>query len=83
MDMNSRCAACDDGPSGIEGHADLRVEAIGNRMMTFRCSSCDAHWSRIDRRGGLFAWNAQAARTAASPWTGVLVPSSAKTAQHS
>ena len=83
MDMNSRCAACNDRPSGIEGHADLRVDTIGNRMMTFRCGHCEAHWSRTEGRSGLFVWTALTARTADSPWVGVLVPSSAKAAQPS
>ena len=79
MEMNSLCAACNGGPSGIEGHPALRVDAIGNKVMTFRCASCEAHWSRTARRTGQFAWTVLAARTANSPWTGVLVPSSAKT----
>ena len=83
MNMNSLCAACNDGPSGIEGHAALRVDAIGNNVLTLRCSSCGAHWSRTARPGGEFVWTALAARTAASPWMGVLVPTSAKTAQPS
>lgn len=81
MDMNSLCAACSDGPSGIEGHPALRVDAIGNQVMTFRCGSCEAHWSRTARRGGQFVWTALAARTADSPWMGVLVPTSAKSPQ--
>jgi len=80
MVMNSLCAACNDGPSGIEGHAALRVDAIGNNVLTFRCGSCGAHWSRTARGSGEFVWTALAARTADSPWMGVLVPSSAKTA---
>jgi hypothetical protein len=83
MDMNTLCAACNDGPSGIEGHAALRVDAIGNNVLTFRCASCEAHWSRTSRRSGQFVWTALAARTAGSPWMGVIVPPSAKTAQPS
>lgn len=83
MEMNSLCAACSGGPSGIEGHAALRVDAIGNNVLTFRCGSCEAHWSRTARRAGQFVWTALAARTADSPWMGVLVPSSPKTAQPS
>lgn len=83
MNMTSLCAACSDGPSGIEGHAALRVGAIGNQVMTFRCGICEAHWSRTARRSGQFVWAALAARTVDSPWMGVLVPSSAKTAQPS
>lgn len=81
MNMNSLCAACDSGPAGIEGHQDLRVDAIGDKVLTFRCTSCEAHWSRTTRRAGQYVWTALAARTADSPWMGVLVPSPAKTAQ--
>ncbi len=80
MVMNSLCAACNDGPSGIEGHAALRVDAIGNNVLTFKCGACGAHWSRTARGGGEFVWAALAARTVDSPWMGVLVPSPAKTA---
>lgn len=83
MKMNSLCAACNDGPSGIEGHAALRVDAVGSQVLTFKCGSCEAHWSRSARRSGQFVWAALAARTADSPWMGVLVPSSAKTPQPS
>lgn len=83
MVMNSLCAACNDGPSGIEGHAALRVDAIGSTVLTFRCGSCQAHWSRTASNDGLFGWTALAERTADSPWMGVLVPTSAKAPQPS
>lgn len=81
MDMNSLCAACNGGPSGIEGHAALRVDAVGSKVLTFKCGSCEAHWSRTARHGGQFVWHALAERTADSPWRGVLVPTSGKAAQ--
>jgi hypothetical protein len=83
MDMNSLCPACKRGPSGIEGHAALRVDAIGGKALTFRCGSCKAHWSRTARDSGQFVWNALAERNADSPWMGVLVPTSARTPQPS
>lgn len=80
MDMESHCTACKSRPSGIDGHADLRVRTLGNDMLSFKCGNCGALWSRTERRDGQFAWAAMGERTAASPWTGVLVPSSARSA---
>lgn len=81
MDMESLCIACRSRPSGIDGHADLRVQTLGNDMLSFKCGNCGALWSRTEKRSGQqFAWAAMGERTAASPWIGVLVPSSSRTA---
>ena len=40
------CPACTQGPRGIAGHARLLVHRMGPVCMAFRCSDCDALWSR-------------------------------------
>jgi hypothetical protein len=50
------CAPCAAGPAGIEGHAHLRVRALGNLAVRFECRDCRQLWSRSDVAGGGFAW---------------------------
>ncbi len=54
--MENACAACTKGPSGIDGHQDLLVQMMGNAVMTFKCRSCAAVWSRSYRGEGELVW---------------------------
>lgn len=44
--MDSLCEACGSGASGIAGHGHLRVHSMVGAVMTFRCSRCEAMWTR-------------------------------------
>jgi hypothetical protein len=50
------CDLCVAGPIGIEGHDDLRVQAVGNNTLRFECRSCGSAWNRNDAGPGKFVW---------------------------
>ena len=50
------CSPCLNVPVGIDGHADLLVQGMGNAKMSFACRTCGSLWSRDDRRDGGFTW---------------------------
>lgn len=56
--MDAPCKACSSGPFGFAGHADLKVENLGDARISLRCSRCNSLWSRTLEREGYFAWAA-------------------------
>lgn len=52
------CAACEQGPKGIDGHADIHLvnEADRKRPATFVCRKCGQSYTRKYEGGGLFIW---------------------------
>lgn len=57
--MTTLCTACQNRPSGLEGHEGIFLSAdtktaAGRHL--FRCSSCQAFWLREYTGDGTFAW---------------------------
>ena len=52
------CPACEIGPKGIDGHAEIAVarEADRKTHAIFTCRVCGANYTRIYEGGGLFIW---------------------------
>lgn len=54
--MRTLCAQCRAGPSGVEGHAHLLVQIMGDGWMAFTCQDCHAMWSRTARPNNRYTW---------------------------
>lgn len=50
------CAACLDGPKGIDGHDDLFARSSATPVVVFECSKCGSVWSREYAGSGEFTW---------------------------
>ena len=68
------CGPCAGGPARIDGHALLGVQAVGGSQMSFRCSACQALWSRRYLTRGAFSWIRIPEATAESLEMGISVP---------
>ena len=55
------CPACAQGPSKVDGHPGLRVQALGPAQITFTCLHCDTVWSRNYVQSSAYAWEPLAA----------------------
>ena len=51
-----RCGKCKAPPVGIEGHADLFAFRMSGSHLHFKCSTCDALWTRLYSGEGNFTW---------------------------
>jgi len=72
--MVAPCLACANGPSGIEGHGELLVQAVGYGQISFKCRLCEALWLRTFERGSGYVWLAMTGRMARGPERGIAVP---------
>jgi hypothetical protein len=68
------CDACSHGPSGIEGHQDLLVQAIGGYRIMLKCRRCDSLWSRAQPAQSRFEWTRITAQMARFATQGIAVP---------
>ena len=66
------CDACSLGPSGVDGHAGLFTETLGNSL-SLKCRECGALWKRL-RANGEYAWEAFTQSAAGKRDMGVSVP---------
>ena len=71
--MNTLCTACRNSPGGIDGHADLMVETMGDARMCFRCQACRSSWLRTPDRKGSFVWT-ETGKHAPGGYRDLLVP---------
>lgn len=51
------CPSCVAGPAGIEGHDDMRAQALGASTQRFQCRKCGTPWSRLDAGAGVYRWS--------------------------
>jgi hypothetical protein len=72
--MYMPCAACAGYPTGVEGHADLRVRTLGAARLSFECRGCGLFWVRTKSSKPGFTWNPASESVACSPNLGVAVP---------
>jgi len=72
--MNAPCPACLAGPSGINGHDDLRVQTLGDGRLTSQCLRCGTLWARGIARAGAYTWVGIAKRAAFRAGLGINVP---------
>lgn len=50
------CPACAAGPTGIDGHSELRVRTMGNAAMRFECRECKTLWTRSGQGPKGYTW---------------------------
>jgi hypothetical protein len=67
--LKPTCPACVQGPSKVDGHPGLRVQALGPSHITFTCLNCDTVWSRNYVQDATYAWE-----LLATPGTGIFIP---------
>lgn len=51
-----KCAHCEHGPSGGDGHPDLFTFSMGGDQIQFRCRTCGHMWMRRYGKDGAFTW---------------------------
>ena len=70
-----KCAACEHGPAGIDGHATLYSHTMTGKQMGFLCRDCGCAWTRRYAARGGFAWS----EPSASEHPGMDVPGRIRT----
>ena len=53
----AQCKACQNGPSGAEGHTDLYVHTMGPGQMHFVCRTCGQIWVRRYAANQAYEWS--------------------------
>jgi hypothetical protein len=64
------CAACRRGPTGVQGHQALFVEALSGTHLRFACADCGQRWSRPHAAPEGCEWR----RIAQGPGAGLPLP---------
>ena len=53
----AKCADCERGPSGIEGHERLFSQTFDQAQMRFKCRECNCVWVRRYGENATYAWS--------------------------
>ncbi len=51
-----KCANCEQGPKGIEGHDRLFSHTFDGAQMRFKCRECNSLWVRRYGENGTYTW---------------------------
>ena len=51
-----KCANCERGPSGVEGHERLFSQTFDMAQMRFKCRECNTAWVRLYGPNGTYSW---------------------------